>query len=73
MVAAEDIGVFAAMAFGDPDQWVGREVDLAGDEMTMPEIADTFSHVIGRQVDYFQSPWDQFEEQMGEEYTVMYR
>jgi hypothetical protein len=39
----------------------------------MPEIADTFSHVIGRQVDYFQSPWDQFEEQMGEEYTVMYR
>ena len=41
--------------------------------MTMPEIADTFSRVIGCQVDYFQSPWDQFEEQMGGEYTVMYR
>jgi len=39
----------------------------------MPEIADTFSRVVGRQVDYFQSPWDQFEEQMGEENTVMYR
>jgi hypothetical protein len=36
----------------------------------MPKIADTFSHVIGRQVDLFQVPWDQFEEQMGEEYTV---
>jgi uncharacterized protein YbjT (DUF2867 family) len=73
MVDANDIGVFAAMAFEDPDRWIGREVDLAGDEMTMPAIADTFSRVIGRQVDYFQVSWDQFEEQMGEEYTVMYR
>jgi uncharacterized protein YbjT (DUF2867 family) len=73
MLDANDIGVFATMAFEDPDRWIGREVDLAGDEMTMPEIANTFSRVIGRQVDYFQSPWDQFEEQMGEENTVMYR
>ena len=73
MVAAEDIGVFAAMAFENPDEWVGREVDLAGDELTMPEIADTFSRVIGSQVDYFQVPWEDFEEQMGEEFTVMYR
>jgi uncharacterized protein YbjT (DUF2867 family) len=73
MVAAEDIGVFAAMAFEDPDRWIGREVDLAGDEMTMPEIADTFSRVIGRQVAYVQVPWDPFGEQMGVESTVMYR
>jgi uncharacterized protein YbjT (DUF2867 family) len=73
MVAVEDIGVFAAMAFENPGEWVGREVDLAGDELTMPEIADTFSRVIGSQVDYFQVPWENFEEQMGEEFTVMYR
>src|SRR5918997_211549 len=73
MIDADDIGVFAAMAFENPNGWTGREVDLAGDELTMPEIADTFSRVIGGQVDYFQTPWDQFEEQMGEEYTVMYR
>jgi uncharacterized protein YbjT (DUF2867 family) len=73
MLDAEDIGAFAAMAFEDPETWIGREVDLAGDEMTMPEIAGTFSRVIGRNVDYFQVPWDGFEEQMGEEYTVMYR
>src|SRR5215212_11396430 len=73
MVDANDIGVFATMAFENPGEWIGREVDLAGDEMTMPQIADTFSRVIGRQVDYFQVPWDQFEEQMGEEYAVMYR
>jgi uncharacterized protein YbjT (DUF2867 family) len=73
MIDAEDIGVFAARAFGDPESWIGREVDIAGDELTMPEIAGTFSRVIGRNVDYFQVPWDGFEEQMGEEYTIMYR
>ncbi len=73
MIDAEDIGVFAAMAFEDPETWIGREVDLAGDELTMPEIAATFSRVIGREVDYFQVPWEGFEEQMGEEYTIMYR
>src|ERR671917_2404442 len=73
MIDADDIGVFAAMAFENPDGWFGREVDLAGDELTMPEIAGTFSRVTGREVDYFQVPWDQFEEQMGEEYAVMYR
>src|SRR5215210_1862540 len=73
MVAVEDIGVFAAIAFEDPETWIGREVDLAGDELTMPEIAATFSRVIGREVHYVQVPWEGFEEQMGEEYTVMYR
>ncbi len=73
MIDAEDIGVFAAMAFENPEGWIGREVDLAGDEMTMPEIAGTFSRVIGRDVDFFQVPWEGFEEQMGEEYAVMYR
>jgi uncharacterized protein YbjT (DUF2867 family) len=46
------------------------EVDIGGDEQTMPEIAETFSRVIGREVDYYQVPWDQFEEQMGEEYAA---
>jgi uncharacterized protein YbjT (DUF2867 family) len=72
-VAVEDIGAFATIAFEHPDEWIGREVDIAGDEQTMPEIAETFGRVIGREVDYYQVPWDQFEEQMGEEFAVMYR
>ena len=72
-VAVEDVGAFAAIAFENPDRWIGREVDLAGDEQSMTEIAETFSRVIGREVSYYQVPWDQFEEQMGEEVTVNYR
>jgi len=72
-VAVEDVGAFAAMAFEHPDEWIGREVEIAGDERTMPEIAEAFGRVAGREVGYYQVPWDQFEEQMGEEYAVMYR
>jgi uncharacterized protein YbjT (DUF2867 family) len=72
-VAVEDVGAFAAIAFENPEGWIGREVDLAGDEQSMPEIAETFARVIGREVSYYQVPWDQFEEQMGEELTVMNR
>src|ERR671916_227608 len=72
-VAVEDIGAFAAMAFERPDEWIGREVEIAGDERTMPEVAEAFGRVAGREVGYYQVPWEQFEEQMGEEYAVMYQ
>jgi uncharacterized protein YbjT (DUF2867 family) len=72
-VAVEDLGAFAAIAFENPDSWIGREVDLAGDEQSMSEIAETYGRVIGREVSYYQVPWDQFEEQMGEEGTLNLR
>ncbi|MFQ5569437.1 MAG: NmrA/HSCARG family protein [Rhodothermales bacterium] len=71
-ISVDDIGAFAAMAFADPDEWLGREVELAGDERTMPEVADLFSRILGRPVHYFQVPWDQFRQAAGEEMTVMY-
>jgi uncharacterized protein YbjT (DUF2867 family) len=72
-VAVEDVGAFAAITFERPDEWIGREVDLAGDEQTMPEIAETFGRVAGKEIGYYQVPWDQFEEQMGEEFARQYR
>ncbi|HZG67466.1 MAG TPA: NmrA/HSCARG family protein, partial [Herpetosiphonaceae bacterium] len=72
-VAVEDVGAFTTVAFENPDRWIGREVDLAGNEQSMTEIADTFSRVIGREVSYYQVPWDQFEEQIGEEATLNFR
>jgi hypothetical protein len=37
-VAVEDIGAFAAITFENPDEGIGREVDLAGDELTMSPL-----------------------------------
>lgn len=72
-IDVDDIGAFVALAFDNPSVWIGRELEIAGDERTMEEIARTFSDVIGRDVNYHQVPWDDFREQAGEEYAVMYR
>jgi uncharacterized protein YbjT (DUF2867 family) len=72
-VAVDDIGAFVAMAFSNPDAWLGRELDLAGDERTMPEIAEAFGRVIGRPVSYFQVPWADHLAAAGEEYFAMFR
>ena len=71
-VSVEDVGVFAAMAFEDPERWLGREVDLAGDQSTMLELAETFGRVLGRKVEYVQVSWEEFREAYGEDLAVMY-
>jgi uncharacterized protein YbjT (DUF2867 family) len=50
LVAVEDIAVFAALAFANPGQYLGKTIELAGDALTESKIADTFAKVIGRPV-----------------------
>ena len=49
-VAVEDIAVFAALAFANPKEYLGKTIELAGDELNESQIADTFTKVIGRPV-----------------------
>lgn len=72
MIAVDDIGSFAALAFEHPDEWKNRTFSLAGDELSMQQIAAAFSRVTAREVKYVQVSWDQFEKNMGRELTVMY-
>jgi uncharacterized protein YbjT (DUF2867 family) len=50
IIAAEDIGVFAALAFANPQEYMGKTLEIAGDELTEPQIAAAFTKVIGRPV-----------------------
>jgi uncharacterized protein YbjT (DUF2867 family) len=50
IVATDDIGVFAELAFAKQEQFLGKTIELAGDELTEDQIADVFSKVIGRPV-----------------------
>ncbi|XRD90821.1 NmrA/HSCARG family protein [Dyella nitratireducens] len=72
MVAVDDIGAFAALAFEHPEKWRNRTFSLAGDELSMQQIADAFSRMTSQEVKYVQVSWDQFEKNMGRELTVMY-
>jgi uncharacterized protein YbjT (DUF2867 family) len=48
MIAVDDIGAFAALGFEHPDQWKNRTFSLAGEELSMQQIADAFSRVTAR-------------------------
>lgn len=72
-IAIDDIGRFAAEAFDHPSEWVGKTVEIAGDDRTMAEIAAALGKAMGRQVDYVQVPWADFEKGAGPEITAMFR
>lgn len=71
--AVEDLGAFVAEAFKDPRAWLGREMDLAGDELTMPAVARTFGRVVGKEVRHVHVGWEEFRRAAGEEIYEMYR
>jgi len=73
MIAVDDIGAFVAMAFSRPGHWEGRTMELAGDEVSMQEVAASFARMLGRDVRYEQMPWEDFERRAGSEMTVMWR
>ena len=50
IIAVEDIGVFVALAFANIKDYQGKTIELAGDELTEPQLAETFTKVIGRPV-----------------------
>jgi uncharacterized protein YbjT (DUF2867 family) len=49
-IAAQDIGVFAAAAFADPERFHGHEIDLAAQTVTMPELAAKITEATGKPV-----------------------
>lgn len=57
-VTVDDIGLTAAAAFANPDKFLGQEVDIAGDELTQDQIADTFGQELSRPVLYIPTPPD---------------
>jgi len=50
IVAVDDIGAFAALALARPAEYLGRTIELAGDQLTEPQMAAALSRVIGRPV-----------------------
>lgn len=50
MIAAADIGAFAADAFANPERYSGKSLDLAGDRLTLPEIAQILDNATGNTV-----------------------
>jgi uncharacterized protein YbjT (DUF2867 family) len=59
-IAIPDIGFFVGEAFDNPDEWLGRGENIASDKMTMTALAQTFSTVLGQDIEYVRKPLDEF-------------
>lgn len=49
-IAVEDIAAFTAIVLGDAKKYLGKTLELAGDELTEAQTAEVFAKVIGRPV-----------------------
>ena len=56
MIAVEDIGKFGARAFTDAAKLAGREIDIAGDAVTMAQAAAALSKGLGRTIAFVSIP-----------------
>src|SRR6266511_111753 len=56
LIAADDIGAFAALAFEHPDEYLGKTIEIAGDALTPTQVAAAISRATGRSIRYTQIP-----------------
>ncbi len=72
-LSEEDYGEMVAEVFDRPADFMNREIEVASVDMTMLEIAAAFNRVLGKTVEYQQISFEAFEQQVGEELTIMFR
>lgn len=70
MIAVHDIGEFARICFSQPSQWIGKAIELAGDELTMKKAVDVLGRSLGKYVTYHH---DTNTEKYGTDTTSMYQ
>ncbi|MGW7511152.1 NmrA/HSCARG family protein [Streptomyces massasporeus] len=55
-ISADDIGAFAALALQRRDEFTGRRIDIASDERTPGQVAETLAAVTGRPMTHQEVP-----------------
>jgi uncharacterized protein YbjT (DUF2867 family) len=72
MIAVDNIGGFVAKAFESPDEFIGQAIDVAGDELTIPQVAEKLSEVVGRDVKFVEMPMKEMKK-ASEEWAIMFQ
>jgi len=71
-IATDDIGAFVALAFERPKEFIGKQLEIAGSELTNVEAAKVFSRVMGRPVKFRRLPMPIVRLFMSEEFYKMF-
>jgi uncharacterized protein YbjT (DUF2867 family) len=72
-IATDDIGAFVALAFDRPTEFIGKELEIAGSELTNLEAAKVFSRVLGKPVKFQKLPLPLIRLILGKEFYSMFR
>ena len=70
MVAIADVGKYGALAFERHAELNGRAIDIASDEMTMPEAAKILSGPVGHPLQFFSVPKEEIRK-ASDDYAIM--
>jgi uncharacterized protein YbjT (DUF2867 family) len=71
MIAVDNVGYVVARIFEEPFKFIGKEIDIAGDAVTFPQVADVLSEVIEKDVQYMPMEMEDFRDNFGEDYGTM--
>jgi uncharacterized protein YbjT (DUF2867 family) len=71
MISVQDIAAIVAHIFAWPESCLGKDLEIAGDDLTFPEAAVALSSAIGEPVRYVQIPWQTLRD-ISEDLYVMY-
>lgn len=72
LLDVSDYGDVVARIFSAPDEFVGETIEVAGDEQTLEEMAETFTDVLGSDVEAVHVPLEDAREQQSEDLVKMY-
>lgn len=72
-IATDDIGAFVALAFDRPSEFIGKEIEIAGSELSNLEAAKVFSRVLGKPVKFQKLPLSIVRLLLGKEFCSMFR
>ncbi|TDD87164.1 NmrA/HSCARG family protein [Actinomadura darangshiensis] len=56
LMAVDDVGFITELVFRRPEEWIGRSVSLAADELTPVQVADAIGRALGITLPYDQIP-----------------
>ncbi|HEY3489090.1 MAG TPA: NmrA/HSCARG family protein [Candidatus Deferrimicrobiaceae bacterium] len=73
MIAVRDIGEFVAAAFRTSDWYLHQSIEIAGDELTIPEALSVISRVTKHDIRYEVLPEERLESTLGHDMALMYR
>ncbi len=70
-ITVEDIGSFVAQVFERREEFLGKRIDIAGDEPTLTDTARILGRATSREIQYIPIPLEQLRQQF-EEFAVMF-